>query len=106
MDVKVLKVKKIFSLSKGKAVLLLSILISLFIFQWTDPSVASLGKPLKTEPRLVPASLLSWPKEGADYAILVDKSAQKVFVYHWNNLFTPLKVYTCSTGENNGPKSK
>ena len=98
--------KTIFSLSKLKLGLPLFILIPSLIYQWTNPSVASSGRQPEFGPRLVPASLLNWPKEGSDYAILVDKSTQRVFVYHWNNLCTPVKVYKCSTGENGGPKSR
>ncbi len=67
--------------------------------------MAKPGKPSKKEQKLVPASLLYWPEEDSDYAILVDKSAQKVFLYRWDNLFAPVKVFNASTGENNGPKS-
>jgi murein L,D-transpeptidase YafK len=38
--------------------------------------------------------------------ILVDKSAQKTFVYQWKDLSRPLRTYKCSTGENNGPKAR
>ena len=55
---------------------------------------------------LVPSHLLKWPETGSDYAILVDKSAQKVFVFQRDNLSKPVKVYRCSTGENSGPKSR
>ena len=55
---------------------------------------------------LVPAPLLKWPDKGSEYAVLVDKSLQKVFVYHRDNLFDPVRTYTCSTGENDGPKSR
>ena len=54
----------------------------------------------------VPAHLLKWPKTGADCAILVDKSTQKVLVFQKGNLTKPLKEYKCSTGENSGPKSR
>lgn len=56
--------------------------------------------------RLVPESILRWPEEGSKYAILVDKSKQKVYVYHKENPFRPYRIYRCSTGENNGPKRR
>jgi murein L,D-transpeptidase YafK len=68
--------------------------------------MASAGKTVKKARQLVPASLLYWPEEGSEYALLVDKSAQKVFLYRWDNLLAPLKVYNASTGEKNGPKAK
>ncbi|MBW1918874.1 MAG: hypothetical protein DRH11_14635 [Deltaproteobacteria bacterium] len=55
---------------------------------------------------LVPEPLLKWPERGSDYAVLVDKSRQKVFVYHRASLFKPAMVFRCSTGENDGPKSR
>jgi murein L,D-transpeptidase YafK len=82
------------------------LLTLLLILQWTNPSIAGAGKTSKKARKLVPAALLFWPEEGSDYAILVDKSAQKVFLYRWDNLFAPVKVYNASTGENNGPKAK
>jgi murein L,D-transpeptidase YafK len=55
---------------------------------------------------LVPAHLLKWPETGVDYAILVDKSTQKVLVFQRGHLSKPVKEYRCSTGENSGPKSR
>ncbi len=68
--------------------------------------MARAEKTSKKARNLVPAALLFWPEEGSEYAILVDKSAQKVFLYRWDNLLAPVKVYNASTGENNGPKAK
>jgi murein L,D-transpeptidase YafK len=56
--------------------------------------------------KLIPAPLLKWAENGTDYVILVDKSAQKVLLYHRDDVSMPVKVYRCSTGENNGPKLK
>lgn len=76
------------------------------LFQVGQPylarAVTSPGKNLN----LVPAFFLKWPEQGSPYAILVDKSEQKVFLYHRDNPFQPLKTYPASTGENDGPKSK
>ena len=69
--------------------------------QWDGFSNALASKPTKDK---VPAPLLKWSEKGSDYAILVDKSLQKVFVYHRDNPFKPHRTYTCSTGENEGPK--
>ena len=62
--------------------------------------------PNRIHAKLLPGSLLKWSSHGADYAVLVDKSAQKVFVYHREDVSRPVKVYKCSTGENSGPKSR
>jgi len=99
-------VKKIFSLCRVQRDFKFLLLILLLILQWTNPSMASAGKTSKKARRLVPASLLYWPEEGSDYAVLVDKSAQKVFLYRWDNLLAPVRVFSASTGENKGPKAK
>ena len=74
---------------------------SLLAAQWDGFSVALATKPTTDK---VPAPLLKWPEKGSEYAILVDKSLQKVFVYHKDNPYQPHRTYTCSTGENQGPK--
>jgi murein L,D-transpeptidase YafK len=43
---------------------------------------------------------------GSEHAVLVDKSQQKVFVYKRDDLSSPVKTYACSTGENDGKKSR
>ena len=75
--------------------IIFSFLVLLFSFQGAHAAV-----------KLIPVHLLKWHGKGNDYAILVDKSAQKIFVYHKDNRFKPVKTFRCSTGENNGPKSK
>jgi murein L,D-transpeptidase YafK len=76
-------------------------LFSLLAAQWDGSSIALAAKPPTDK---VPGPLLKWPEKGSDYAILVDKSQQKVFVYHRDNPYKPHRSYTCSTGENQGPK--
>ncbi len=61
-------------------------------------------QPIENQ-KLVPDCLLHWAS-GPDYAVLVDKSKHKVMVYERSNIFQPYRVYNCSTGENNGPKTK
>ncbi|MBW1767094.1 MAG: L,D-transpeptidase, partial [Deltaproteobacteria bacterium] len=101
-----MKIKKAFCLYRAKSEILLLTLISFLIIHFIIPASTSQAKQLKGKPKLVPATLLKWPEGGSDYVILVDKSIQKVFVYKRNHLFVPVKVYRCSTGENNGPKSR
>jgi murein L,D-transpeptidase YafK len=74
---------------------------SLLVAQGSGLSIALATKPPADK---VPGPLLKWPEKGSDYAILVDKSLQKVFVYHRDNPYKPHRTYTCSTGENQGPK--
>ncbi len=98
--------KRISSLSRLNRGFQFLLLVLLLILQWTTHSTARTGKTLKKAGNLVPAALLFWPEEGSEYAIVVDKSAQKVLLYRWDNLLAPVKVYNASTGENNGPKAK
>jgi murein L,D-transpeptidase YafK len=74
---------------------------SLLAAQWQCLSLAQAAKPPADR---VPGPLLRWPEKGSEYAILVDKSLQRVFVYHRDNPQKPHRAYTCSTGENFGPK--
>ena len=53
----------------------------------------------------IPLFLLEWQSE-PDYVIVVDKSQQTVMVYRTDNLIVPEKIYQCSTGENDGPKTR
>lgn len=54
----------------------------------------------------VPGAMLRWPENGSEYAVFVEKSTHRVLVYQRGKLRRPVKVYPCSTGENNGPKTK
>jgi murein L,D-transpeptidase YafK len=74
---------------------------SLLAAQGHGLSIALAAKPPTDK---VPGPLLKWPEKGSEYAILVDKSQQKVFLYHKDNPYKPHRTYTCSTGENQGPK--
>jgi len=67
------------------------------------PDVAGATKPSAGK---VPAPILKWAEAGSPYVIIVDKSLQKVFVYHKENPYEPERTYTCSTGENEGPKMR
>lgn len=73
---------------------------------WGYPAFASsVKKPIKME-KLIPSNFLDWGKAESGYAVVVDKSRQKIMLYRGDKLFVPEKVYDCSTGENEGPKSK
>ena len=102
----VMKRPKLPCVIKGNPTFFLLILLFSFIIQFSHPALAKRGKPPRVKPGLVPAALIKWPDKGSDYAVLVDKSQQKVFVYQRDNLLRPLKVYSASTGENDGPKHR
>ena len=78
----------------------------MLLFLSGRPSHVKAATSPEEDPNLVPAFFLKWPEQGSPYAILVDKSEQKVFLYQRDNPFEPLKTYPASTGENEGPKSK
>ena len=68
---------------------------------WVSPAPVGAAKFSADK---VPAPILKWSEAGSPYVIIVDKSLQKVFVYQRENPHTPQWTYTCSTGENEGPK--
>jgi len=70
------------------------------------PFLADASMPPGEGRRKVPAALLKWPEGGSPYAVLVDKSRQKVYLYHRDSPFRPKRVYDCSTGEMPGPKTR
>lgn len=89
----------LFGIRKSVFVAVLSLMLTLVVI---PPTVSA--KTEGGESGLVPATFLRWPDRGAEHAILVDKSQQRVFIYRKNDLSAPVKVYTCSTGENEGRK--
>jgi murein L,D-transpeptidase YafK len=81
-------------------------LVFFFLVNFSFPSLLNAATPQgDTEHCPVPAGLLKWPEKGSEYAIIVDKSSQKVFVYRRDKPFEPVRTFNCSTGENEGPKS-
>ena len=71
----------------------------------TGPAYADSVKQPIYQGQDLPLFLLEWQSE-PDYVIVVDKSQQKVMVYRSDNLIAPEKAYQCSTGENDGPKTR
>ena len=72
--------------------------LGIVFFYWIWPWVSSAS--------LVPASILRWPDRGPEHAVLVDKSQQKVYLYQRDVTKKPLRVFPCSTGENQGAKTR
>lgn len=93
-----MKKKKIFCVF---GLILLFSFYSFLATHWDDFSNALATKAPSDK---VPSPLLKWPEKGSEFAVLVDKSLQKVFVYQKDNPYKPHRTYTCSTGENEGPK--
>ena len=86
--------------------LLLFVLIVSVYLLWINPCAADSSRQSTFDSGLVPSPLLYRPAQGSEYVILVDKSVQKTFVYQWKDISRPLRAYTCSTGENDGPKAR
>jgi murein L,D-transpeptidase YafK len=100
-----MKSKRAVSCSRWKACIY-SLFFSFLLIHSSIPSFSSAAKLQgETSHGLVPAGLLKWPEKGSAYAIIVDKSSQKVFVYRRDKPFEPVRTFNCSTGENDGPKS-
>jgi len=98
--------KKHAFLFRMKPVLFAAILTAVFLSTWLSLVPASPTGQTGGKQDLVPSSFLRWPEKGGQYAVLVDKAAQKVFVYEKDNPTVPIKTYPCSTGEKSGKKSK
>jgi murein L,D-transpeptidase YafK len=52
----------------------------------------------------LPANLLISPKASPHHVILVEKSSQRVFIYHFDGDYRLVATYGCATGENPGDK--
>ncbi|MEE8300185.1 MAG: L,D-transpeptidase family protein [Desulfatiglandales bacterium] len=87
---------------------LLGIKIFLLVIIYPQITGAALIKPVALGEKTkgpVPDSLIYFQTQNPGYALLVEKSTQKAYLYQANNIDRPLKAYSCSTGENKGPKS-
>lgn len=92
-----------------KPVLRLGIKILLLLVFYFQITGAALERPVafgSDGENLVPDSLLRFPSQNPQYALLVEKSSQRAFLYKACTVGHPIRVYPCSTGENKGPKSK
>jgi len=96
-------------MKRVRAYFLILLLVFPAAVQWMWPSDAH-EAPRPKGPvafsRIVPSPVLKWPEKGPEYAIVVEKVAQKVHVFHRDNPRTPIKTYPCSTGENGGAKTR
>lgn len=100
-----MKSKHVVSCSRWKACIF-PLFFSFLLIHISIPSLSIAAMPQgDTRHGPVPAGLLKWPEKGSEYAIIVDKSSQKVFVYRRDKPFEPVRTFNCSTGENDGPKS-
>lgn len=92
------------------AVILLSLTLLLVILNgsfvvstFAVPSPAENTRPIPD----IPASLLYMNDKEANYAFLVDKSEQRLYLYKWEGDGPRLiKSFACSTGQNSGSKNR
>ncbi len=69
----------------------------------TTPSLAA----TKSSDETVPDSLIFFERgKEPEYALLVEKKAQRIYLYELNSTFNQVLSMKCSTGEANGPKEK
>jgi len=86
---------------------LLGIKLLLLLALFPQIAGAALTKPVALGAKvkdLVPDPLLYFSLKSPHYVLLVEKSTQKAYLYQSSNLDRPPRVYSCSTGENAGPK--
>lgn len=83
--------------------MLISALVSALLYSGIPSSEA---KRTREAGEKVPAALIRWPANNAPYAILVDKSDQKVYIYRTQEPAGVVKTFQCSTGERIGPKTR
>ena len=81
---------------------ILIILVLLFYLCTTVGASTGNGKTLEQ----IPDVLVSFdPDGGAEYAIVVEKESQQLFVYSFDGVFREVLRFKCSTGKTDGPKS-
>jgi len=81
---------------------ILIILVLLFCLCDTVWASTGNGKPLDR----IPDVLVSFdPDGGAEYAVVVEKESQQLFVYSFDGVFREVLRFKCSTGKTDGPKS-
>ena len=56
-------------------------------------------RPLHVQKAHFPSNFLEWGEGDPEYVVLVDKSLQKIMLFHNDNLFVPEKVYFGSCDE-------
>ena len=81
---------------------ILIVLLLLFCLCNTVGASTGNGKTLDR----IPDVLVSFdPDGGAEYAIVVEKESQQLFVYAFDGVFREVLRFQCSTGKTDGPKS-
>ena len=71
---------------------------------WLTLAVLFVGVPAGVSASQLPANLLVSPKAEPHHVILVEKSSQRVFIYHFDGDYRLVATYGCATGENPGDK--
>jgi murein L,D-transpeptidase YafK len=71
---------------------------------WLTLALLFAGVPSGVLASRLPSNLLISPKAKPHHVILVEKSSQRVFIYHFNGDYRLVATYGCATGENPGDK--
>ncbi len=71
---------------------------------WLTLTVLFVGVPTGALASQLPANLIISPKASPHHVILVEKSSQRVFIYHFDGDYRLVATYGCATGENPGDK--
>ncbi|RPH52210.1 MAG: hypothetical protein EHM85_03735 [Desulfobacteraceae bacterium] len=80
------------------------LIVFLLLFCLCDKVGASTGNRKALD--RIPDVLVSFDTDGgAEYAIVVEKESQQLFVYSFDGVFREAHRFKCSTGKNDGPKS-
>ncbi len=91
------------------AVVSAAALLVVFSIGFLGWSAHAFSPPREKSPPVpaIPASLLYLNEKESHYALLVDKSEQRLYLYQWEGDVPRLvKTFACSTGENAGSKNK
>ena len=71
---------------------------------WLALALLFTGFPCGASASELPANLLISPKASPHHVILVEKSSQRIFIYHFDGDYRLVATYGCATGENPGDK--
>ncbi len=100
-----IKIKRFFSIQGMASWLRFGCYLHICLLVLTSFGVvqASTNQRLESVPHIL---LAMGSERGAEYAIIVEKESQQLFVYQYNGSFKEVFKTDCSTGKNSGPKTR
>ena len=72
----------------------------------TEASLEELNTQVREEKNFVPNCILHFSGNNPEHILIVEKSAQRAYLYRSDNIDNPMTIYKCSTGKNKGAKSE